>query len=558
MINGYKGHGMVGQISYEQMVEEFSWDNEFARTDWESHEELNVAHECCDRWADGSNQTMFHWADEEGSSETWSYDDLSRRSNQVANMLTDLGMDREDRVGIMLPRIPESVASQFGVWKAGGVNVPLFTAFGPDSLEYRLNDADVEYLITTPEYYGLLDDVGKHSLKNIVLVGGDEGDSSNTDTIDFESAVDAADEEFDTVRTDPDDPATIMYTSGTTGDPKGELWVHKFLTPLPHYVEYGWGVDEGDTVFCGADPAWAVGQAGLCTPAFLHASFVFYDGEFDPVRYFELLEQFDVDVFAHAPTAYRGMMAAGDAIDNFDITLDAANALGESTPPSVIEYFEEKWAVTVHDGYGFSEAMMVINNYNKVDMEIKPGSMGLPSPAFDADIIDEEGNRLGPGEEGEIAVRNDYGIFLTKEYLNLPEKTENTMESEWRRSGDIAKKDEDGYFWFQGRKDDIIVSSGYKISPDEVEDSVLQHEAVANVGVIGVPDEDRGEIVKSYVVLGEGYSPSEDIKEDIRQFVRDNLAKHAYPREITFIDELPKTASGKIKRHELRETESSE
>lgn len=549
---------MVEQIPYEQMVEEFSWEDEFAKTDWNSHEELNVAHECCERWADGSDQTMFHWADEEGSSETWSYDDLSRRSNQVANMITDLGVDQGDRVGIMLPRIPESVASHYGVWKTGGVCVPLFTAFGSDSLEYRLNDADVEYLITTPEYYDLLDDVGNHSLENIVLVNRDEGDVPDNDTIDFKSAVDAADTEFDTIRTDPEDPATIMYTSGTTGDPKGELWVHKFLIPLPHYVEYGWGVDEGDTVLCGADPAWAVGQAGLCIPPFLESSFVFYDGEFDPVRYFELLEEFDVDVFAHAPTAYRGMMAAGDIISNYDIDLKAANALGESTPPSVIEYFEEEWDVTVHDGYGFSEAMMLINNYNKVDMEIKPGSMGLPSPAFDTDIIDEEGNRLGPGEEGEIAVRNDSGVFLTKEYLNLPKKTANMMESEWRRSGDLAKKDEDGYFWFQGRKDDVIVSSGYKIGPDEVEDAVLRHESVANVGVIGVPDEDRGEIVKAYVVPGEGHSPSEDVKDDIQQLVRDKLAKHAYPREISFIDELPTTASGKIRRHELRDMEESE
>lgn len=549
---------MAEMVSYDQMVEEFSWEKEFGRTDWNSQEELNVAHESCDRWADGSDREMFHWASDDGSSETWSYDDLSRRSNQVANMLTDIGVERGDRVGTLLGRTPELIASQYGTWKLGGVCVPLFTAFGPEAIEYRIDDADIEYLITTPEYRGHLDEIEDHGLEAVIIVDREGSSVHDDDTVDFESTVDAADPEFDTVRTRPEDVATIMYTSGTTGPPKGEVWAHRFLITAPHYMEYGWGVREDTTVWCGADPAWAVGQAAITGPPLIGSTFLFYDGEFDPIEYFELLAEFDVDVFGHAPTAYRGLMAAGDIIDNYDIDLEAANALGESTPPSVIEYFEEKWDVIVHDGYGFSEAMMVVNNYNKVDMEVKPGSMGLPSPAWDTDIIDEEGNRLDPGEEGEIAVRNDYGIFLTEEYLDLPEKTAAMMESEWRRSGDLATKDEDGYFWFQGRKDDVIVSAGYKIGPDEVEDAVLRHEAVANVGVIGVSDEERGEVVKAYIVLGEGQSSSDDLKEDIQQTVRENLAKHAYPRRITFIDELPQTPSGKIKRYELREREGIE
>lgn len=550
---------MVEKVSYDQMVDEFSWEAEFDRTDWNSHEELNAAYECCERWADGSGRVMFHWAGEDGSSETWTYDELSTESNRVANMLVDIGVERGDRVGLLLDRTPEYIASQYGIWKLGGVCVPLFTAFGPEAIEYRIDDADIEYLVTTPEYRTRVEEIDDHGLDTVVVVDREGGSvPSGEAVVDYNLAVDAADPEFDIVHTDPGETATIMYTSGTTGPPKGEIWWHKFLIPVPHYLEYGWGVTEDSTVFCGADPAWAVGQAAITGPAFIGSTFLFHDGEFDPIAYFELLEEYDVDVFGHAPTAYRGLMAAGEVIDKYDIDLAAANALGESTPPSVIEYFQETWDVTVHDGYGFSEAMMLVNNYNKVDMEIKPGSMGLPSPAWDTDIIDDEGNRLEAGEEGEIAVRNDSGIFLTKEYLNLPEKTAEVMESEWRRSGDLATKDEDGYFWFQGRKDDVIVSAGYKIGPDEVEDAVLRHDAVANVGVIGVPDDQRGEIVKAFVVLGEGAEPSESLKVDIQELVRENLSKHAYPREIEFTAELPKTPSGKIRRYELREQEGIE
>lgn len=549
---------MVEEITYEQFCEQFGWEDEFARTDWDSQESLNVGHEGCDRWAD-TDREMFYWVGTDGTRETWSFADVSERSNQVANALEELGVDRGDRVATLIPRIPGLVNATYGIWKLGATNVPLFTAFGPDAIEHRLNDADVGYLVTTPSFRDVLDDVSEHDLEEIVVIDRDGDGEIRSEDRDFDALVDGASTEFEVARTDPeDDIATIMYTSGTTGQPKGELWPHQFPLAIVHFFEYAWGVEDDSVVFCGADPAWGVGHGYISGMPFIGSPIILYEGEFDPIQYFELLEEYDVDIFAHAPTAYRGMMAAGEAIENYDIQLEAASALGESTPASVIEYFRDAWDLTIHDGYGFTEASMLVNNYNKVDMEIKPGSMGLPSPAWDVDVIDDDGNRLGPEEEGEIAVRNDSGIFLTREYLNLPEKTAELMESEWRRSGDLATKDEDGYYWFQGRKDDVILSAGYKIGPDEVEDAVLRHESVANVGVIGVPDEERGEIVKAFVVPSEDATPSDDLAEGIRQQVRDDLAKHAYPREIEFLDELPKTLSGKIRRVSLREREGIE
>lgn len=548
---------MVDTKSYQQWCDEFSWNDEFARTDWNSTEELNVAHECCDRWAD-TDKVMFHWAGADGERETWTYGEVSNQSNRVANALSGLGVDRGDRVATLLTRTPELITTQYGVWKMGATCVPLFTAFGPAAIEHRLDDADVAYLVTSPAFRDVLDEVD-HDLEEIVVVDRDDTGTVRNEDVAFDRVVGNASSDFDVVRTDPlEDTATIMYTSGTTGQPKGELWPHRFVLTVIHYMEYAWGVEEDSVVFCGADPAWGVGQAAITGPSILGASFLLFEDEFDPIAYFELFEEFEVEIFAHAPTAYRGLMAAGEAIDQFDIDLEAANALGESTPSSVIEYFEDTLDVTVHDGYGFTEAAMLINNYNKIDMEIKPGSMGLPSPGWDVDIIDDDGNRLGPNEEGEIAVRNDSGIFLTREYLNLPEKTAQVMESEWRRSGDLGTKDEDGYYWFQGRKDDVIVSAGYKIGPEEVEDAVLRHDAVANVGVIGVPDEERGEIVKAVVVPADGATPSQELKDEIKQTVRTDLAKHAYPREVEFVDELPMTHSGKIRRVALREREGVE
>lgn len=545
------------KISYEQWCKEFSWEKEFARTDWDSKKELNVAHESCESWAEKQpDRIMFYWVGKDlDERETWAYGQLNDRSNQVANMLRELGVKRGDVVAMILPRRPEMIAVHYGIWKMGAIAAPLFPALGAEAIEFRARDANIKYIIADTNYRPVIDKIKGHKFEKIITVS--YGGEIPSGDVDFALAADKASKEFEIVRTSPEDPCSLIYSSGTTGLPKGEVWHHQFIISFLNYLEYVADVRPGELVWNGADPGWAVGQAAITGPSFIGARFIFFEGMFDPIKYFRILSEYDVDEFMHAPTAYRGMMAAGDAIDEYKdrIDLKVASALGEATPASVVEWFRDKLGITVLDTYGYSEAMMIVNNYSRIDMEIKPGSMGLPSPAWDTDIIDDDGNRLGPGQIGEIAPRNDKGIFLTKEYLNRPEASEKLFRSEWRRSGDLAMKDEDGYFWFQGRKDDVINSSGYRIGPEEVEGSILRHKAVADCAVAGKPDEDRGEIVKAFVKLKEGFEPSDKIVEEIQQLVREGVGKHAYPREVEFIDEIPATPAGKIQRFKLRERE---
>ena len=351
------------------------------------------------------------------------------------------------------------------------------------------------------------------------------------------------------------DPCAIQYTSGTTGLAKGAIWAHKILISIYPYQRYAVGTKSGDRFFGGADLGWAY---GLIQSTFAPLSFgvpiLIYKGKFKPDKFYQLLQDYEITSFAYAPTAYRAMMAAGpDLIKKYRIKVQKFSSAGEPLNDEVVRFFKKNFGREIYDHYGATETGMIVNNYNATNMAVKPGSMGFPSPGYNVALVNASGIPVAKGETGEIAVDiTDFPYFFLG-YWNNPEKTNEKIQGKWLLTGDLAKQDEDDYFWFQGRSDDIISSAGYRIGPFEVESSLLEHPAVAEAAVIGKPDESKGEIVKAFVVLNITYKASEDLAREISAFVRERLSKHQYPREIEFLDELPKTQSGKIQRFRLRE-----
>ncbi|MFC7155542.1 acyl-CoA synthetase [Halomarina halobia] len=523
---------------------EFDWDDVLAGFDWDAPDELNLAHETVTRHV--GRGPALHWMGEDGRVETFTYRDLEERSARVANALADLGVERGDPVATLVPRIPELYPTFLGIWRLGAVYVPLFTAFGPRAIETRVGDAGVRTVVTTPEYRDRIAAVEPSVGVERVLVIGEDVDG---DDVDFRAIVDDQPTDHETARTGADDLCTLEYTSGTTGPPKGCRLTHRVLAALVPYLEYS--LDLGDEVIWGAaDPGWMYGllTAGVA-PVSAGVPNVIYEGEFDPERWYAVLERFEVTTLATSPTAYRGLMAAGDRYESFDLALRKGASAGEPLNPEAIRWFDEALGVTVHDHYGVTECGMVAGNHHAWEMPVKPGSMGLPLPGFDVRVF-TDGTEADDEEVGELVVRRGPGTYFDGYWGRDDANPWITAEgAEWFATGDAAYRDADGYLWFVGRADDVIISSGYRIGPFEVESTLVEHPDVAEAAVVGVPDERRGEVVKAVLVPRAGARIDAD---ELRAFVRDRLARHAHPRVFEVVDELPKTASGKIRRRELR------
>ncbi|MEF8777526.1 MAG: AMP-binding protein, partial [Natronomonas sp.] len=385
-----------------------------------------------------------------------------------------------------------------------------------------------------------------------VLVVDREGDGVADEDIDFLARFEDADAEFDTVRTTPDDPAFIYYTSGTTGPAKGVLHGHDFAVGNASFVKVPVGVREDDLYWCTADPGWLTGLNPLGA-LFWNVPIVVYEGEFDPETWVDILEAYPITVLFSVPTAYRMLRAKEHLLDDRDIQLRALLSVGEPLNAPVVEWAEERFGTPILDTYGTSETYgTVVSNYPFESWEVKPGSMGKPYPGIDIKLV-EPGtlDEVEQGETGEIAVREFPSSFL--EYWERPEKTASSRIDDWILTDDLAKQDEDGYFWFEGRADDVILSSGYRIGPFDIESTLVEHDAVTEAAVVGVPDEQRGQLVKAFLVPSEDVDQTEAVRDDIQSHVRERLAAHEYPREIEFVEELPKTVTGKIRRTELRE-----
>lgn len=543
--------------AYDTAVETFDWDDVWARFDWDAPAAFNLTHETITR--NVGEGVAFYWEGADGDDrEALTYRDLEARSAQIANALADAGVGPGDRVATLVPRIPELYATFFAIWRLGAVYVPLFTAFGPNAIEARAGDAGVETVFTTRAYREKIAAVEQAAgFETVVVIDHGTGELHDGDVpfTDFASGYRTSHE---TARTSADDLCTLEYTSGTTGPPKGCQLTHRVLAALYPYLDYSMALDDESVVWGAADPGWMYGllTAGIA-PMSAGVPNVVYEGEFDPATWYGVLERYAVTDLATSPTAYRGLVAAGDLHDSFDLALARGSSAGEPLNPEVIRWFDEELDVPVRDHYGVTECGMVAGTHHGCEMPLKPGSMGRALPGFDVRVLDD-GERTAVDEVGELAVRRGDGTYFDG-YLGLPERTADAWVdhegAEWFTTGDAAYRDDDGYFWFVGRADDVIISSGYRIGPFEVESTLLEHDAVAEVAVVGVPDEQRGERVKAFLVPVEGVSPGEDTADDVRAFVKERLAEHAYPRDIEFVDDLPKTSSGKIRRIELRERE---
>ncbi|MFO7342017.1 MAG: acetate--CoA ligase [Bacillaceae bacterium] len=539
--------------NYEEAYRNFRWETIEADFSWHKTGKVNMAYEAIDRHAEGfrKNKIALYFRDQ-NRYEKYTFKEMQELTNKAANVLKDMGVEKGDRVFIFLPRSPELYFALLGAIKLGAIVGPLFEAFMEGAVRDRLQDSGAKVLVTNPELYKRVPVQDLPDLKKILLVGEK---IEETDRIaDFNRRMAEADRHLDITWVGREDGLILHYTSGSTGKPKGVLHVHNAM--IQHYATGKWVLDlkEDDVYWCTADPGWVTGTSyGVFAPWLNGASSVIVGGRFSPDDWYKTIEDFRVTVWYSAPTAFRMLMGAGDElVKKYDLSsLRHILSVGEPLNPEVIRWGYKVFGRRIHDTWWMTETgAILISNYPC--MEIRPGSMGRPIPGVEAAIVDDQGNELPPYRMGNLAIKKGWPSMM-RQIWNNPAKYESYfLPNGWYISGDTAYMDEDGYFWFQGRKDDVILTSGERVGPFEVESKLVEHPAVAEAGVIGKPDPVRGEIIKAFISLREGYEPSEELKEEIRQFVRRGLAAHAAPREIEFRDKLPKTRSGKIMRRVLK------
>jgi acetyl-CoA synthetase len=493
---------------------------------------------------------------EDGAVERLSFGEVARASNRLANALTGLGLAAGDRVAVLLPQAPETAFAHVAAWKAGLISVPLFALFGEEALEYRLRDSGAKALVTDaanwPKVAAIRDRLP--GLAHALVVGGGGVDG----TRDYAATVAAARDRFTHAYTHAEDPAIIIYTSGTTGPPKGALHAHRVLLGHLPGVEmpHRFFPRPGDLFWTPADWAWIGGLFDVLFPAWHHGVPVVARrfAKFDPHEAFALMARHDVRNAFLPPTALKLMRQAG-APAGHGARPRSIGSGGETLGAELLDWGRATFGLTINEFYGQTECNLVVAA-NADLMPPRPGSMGRAVPGHEVAVVDEAGRKLADGEAGQIAVRRpDPVMFLG--YWNDPEATAAKFAGDWLLTGDLGRRDGDGQFWYAGRADDVITSSGYRIGPAEIEDCLLRHEAVAMAAAIGVPDALRTEIVKAFVVLRPGRAPSDELARAIQDHVRTRLAAHEYPRLVEFVPELPLTATGKIMRRELRAREAA-
>jgi len=525
---------------------------------WNVPQRYNMAHACCGQWAADRNRFALYWEDESGASAAYSFWDVQVAANRLSNALAGLGVKRGDRVAIILPQRPETAIAYMAIFQMGAIALPLSHLFGPDALEYRLAHAEASVALVEPttlaSLWAVKDKVP--TLRHIIGVGGAREAGVHA----YEELLAKASRNFRPVDTAANDPALIVYTSGTTGPPKGALKAHRVLLGnVPGFVHsHDFFPQPGDMFWSPADWAWTGGLMDALLPSWMFGVPILgYRGRFDAERAFYLLDKYGVRNSFLFPTALKLMMKAMPRPrEKYSLNIRSIMSAGESVGVTVIEWAKAELGVTINEMFGQTEINYVVGNCQAA-WPVKPGSIGRPYPGHRVAVIDEKGNELPPGELGEIAVhRKDDPVFFL-EYWKNPQATRDKFIGDWGCTGDQGKTDADGYFWYQGRSDDVIKSAGYRIGPAEIESCLVKHRAVANAAVIGKPDETRGAIVKAFIVLQPGESPSAALIEDIQGHVRGRLAPYEYPREIEFIDALPMTTTGKVQRKELRKREET-
>ncbi len=553
--------------SYDDMSQNFSWEQIEKKLGLPRANGVNQASICIDgHSAEVMQRKALIWVSQDSKTgefkeENYSFADLKKETNRFANVLKDLGIHKGDRVFTFLERIPEHYISIFGALKTGAVVGPLFSAFGPEAIKDRLQDSKARFVVTSPALKPRLESIMNDLpyLEKIIVVDRYkvQKDPLEANEVDYKTLMSKASIDFDVVQTDPDDYAIMHYTSGTTGKPKGVALCHGSVVSQSATAQYILDLKpEIDTYWCSADPGWVTGTSyGMFGPWSLGVTQVVYEGGFKAEDWYKLMQDYKVTVWYTAPTAIRMLMKSGEElVKQYDLSsLRHLCSVGEPLNPEAVIWGQDVFGKVFHDTWWQTETgCMHICNYPCMD--VKPGSMGKPFPSVTAGILDEEWNEVPTGEEGHLALRPSApSIFKT--YWNKEDVYQSKFKNGWYLTGDRAKVDEEGYFWFIGRDDDVINTAGHLVGPFEVESALVEHPAVAEAAVIGKPDDERMEIIKAFVSLKTGFTENEELIQDIRTFVRHRLAAHAYPREIDILPSLPKTRSGKIMRRLLKARE---
>ncbi|MBI5249386.1 MAG: acyl-CoA synthetase [Desulfomonile tiedjei] len=532
--------------TYEEVFESF---------EWQVPELYNIGVDVCDKWADQRDRKALIYEDHQGRVTDYTFAQLKRLSNQLANGLRANGIHREHRIGILLGQCPETAITHIAAYKLGAVAIPLFTLFGTDALEYRLSNSSASALVTDGPNLSKVMEI-RDRLPDLRLIAVISGETPPGVT-DFWKLVEKGSDEFEPVATRADDPALIIYTSGTTGPPKGALHAHRVVLGHMPGVEFphNFFPEQGDRFWTPADWAWIGGLIDVLFPSWHHGVTVVAHRarKFDPEEAFYLMAKHKIRNAFMPPTALKMMRQVQDPRSRHNYQMRSIGSGGETLGSELLDWGKETMGLMINEFYGQTEVNLVVGNCSKL-MEIRPGSMGRPIPGHSVDVVDPEGHPVLPGIVGEVAIkRPDPVMFL--EYWGNPQATSEKFVNDWGLTGDLAKKDPDGYLWYVGRKDDVITSAGYRIGPAEIEDCVLKHPAVSMVAVVGCPDKLRTEIVKAFIVLKPGITSGDELVREIQDFVRTRLAAHEFPREIEFLPELPMTATGKIIRKELRRLE---
>ncbi|HLF76590.1 MAG TPA: acetate--CoA ligase [Dehalococcoidia bacterium] len=554
-------------VSYEETRASFSWERARAElTGLPNGKGLNIGFEAIDRHAAGlrANHVALRWIARDEQVQDFTYSDLRRLTNRFANALRSLGVGEGDRVYVLAGRIPELYVAALGTLKNRSVFCPLFSAFGPEPIHSRMSIGGAKVLLTTDSLYerkvaGIRPDLP--DLQHVILVGDDHQPTAVLGTHDYLGLMDAASDEYEIEPTDPEDPALLHFTSGTTGTPKGAVHVHQAV--VGHHVTGRMALDlhPEDIFWCTADPGWVTGTSyGIIAPFTNGVTNVVDEGDFDVERWYGILQRERVSVWYTAPTAIRMMMKVGSEIArNYRYpALRFLASVGEPLNPEAVVWGQEAFGLPFHDNWWQTETGgIMIANF--ASMDIRPGSMGRPLPGVEATIVQrsetgEVKEVLGVNEQGELALKPGWPSMF-RAYWHEPARYEKCFAGGYYLTGDLARRDEDGYFWFVGRADDVIKSSGHLIGPFEVESALMEHPAVAEAAVIGKPDPVALEIVKAFVSLKQGFEANEGLRRQLLGFARTRLGAAVAPKEIDFLPGLPKTRSGKIMRRLLKARE---
>ncbi len=518
---------------------------------WQIPTEFNIARAVCFDNGAAEDAIAIYYENAQGDEARYTFGQIRDHARRFANALQAMGVQRGDRVAIILSQRPETAIAHAAIYAIGAVALPLSILFGPDALEYRLANSRARVVITDAARLPVVEELHPRlpELHSILVCGPQPGNGSFWEVLNDGAA------STPQIITSADDPALLIYTSGTTGPPKGALVAHRSLIGNLTGFElsqnfYG---QTGGLFWTPADWAWTGGLLDALLPTWYYGKpMLAFEGKgaFDPERAFHLMAKYGVRNAFIPPTAMKMLMQVPNAA-NHELVLRAVMSAGEQVGERIVEWARETLDVPVNEMWGQTEFNYLVGNCSAA-MPVKPGSMGRPYPGHWVDAIDPDGNPMPTGEIGELAARRDDPVMFLG-YWDNEEATRRKCLGEWFLTGDAGYRDEDGYLWFVGRNDDVISSAGYRIGPGEIEDCLLKHPAVAQAAVIGAPDELRGEIIKAYLVLASGVQPSDELTRDIQASVKSRLAAYEYPREIEYIDQLPLTTTGKVRRTELRE-----